>query len=240
MFSPWEEKKADFLRLNAKLEALRGWAALRQYYKRHPPPHSNHFNPNQPRVSAGNPDGGQWTSVDGGSEVLERIQVAGRWTPRIPPPQVSRRKPPNNDDVKQVVKDVAKWLLAVGGSIAKILGIAPWLREHRAEIESYRDPPKTLEELQRAALQPSAPGYQDHHIVEQTPARNRKEPDWKIDAPDNLVRIPTLKHREISGWYGRKNAEYPPWPRAYLREKGWEERREVGLKALLEHGVLKP
>jgi hypothetical protein len=30
------------------------------------PGHRSHFNPNQPRVPAGNPDGGQWTSSGGG------------------------------------------------------------------------------------------------------------------------------------------------------------------------------
>jgi hypothetical protein len=63
MFSPWEEKKADFLRLNAEIEARKGWEALRQHYQRLG--YGNHYNPNQPRVPAGHPDGGQWTSVGG-------------------------------------------------------------------------------------------------------------------------------------------------------------------------------
>ena len=63
MFSPWKDRKADFLRLNADIEAPKGWAALREQYRRHPPPGTHHYNPNQPRVPAGNSDGGQWTST---------------------------------------------------------------------------------------------------------------------------------------------------------------------------------
>ena len=45
-------------------------------------------------------------------------------------------------------------------------------------------------------------GTMFHHIVEQTsPARDDKIRDALIDGPDNLVRIPRLKHWEITGWY---------------------------------------
>jgi hypothetical protein len=66
MFSPWKDRKPDFLRFNAEIEARKGWAALREHYRRHPPPGTHRFNPNQPRVPAGNSDGGQWTSTGGG------------------------------------------------------------------------------------------------------------------------------------------------------------------------------
>src|SRR5262245_14125597 len=193
MFSSWNAKNAAFLRLNAEIEARKGWAALREHYRRHPPKYGNHYDPNQPRVPAGNPDGGEWTSVD---RVQDHIKVAGRIL-RIPPPRVPPQKPTNREDRIEAIKEVAKWLLAVGGALGHVLKIAPCLREYRAQIESYRNPPKTLEELQRAASQPRIPGYQDHHIVEQTPARDRNDPEWKINAPENMVRIPTLKHREI-------------------------------------------
>lgn len=64
-----------------------------------------------------------------------------------------------------------------------------------------------LEELQRAVNEPKD-GYQVHHIVEQTPARDENFPDALIDGPDNLVRIPTLKHRDIGGWYSSPNDEF--------------------------------
>ena len=63
MFSTWKDRKSYLLQLNAEIEARKGWAALREHYRRHPPPGTHHYNPNQPRVPAGNPDGGQWTST---------------------------------------------------------------------------------------------------------------------------------------------------------------------------------
>jgi hypothetical protein len=56
------------------------------------------------------------------------------------------------------------------------------------------------------------------------------------DAPDNLVRIPRWKHWEINSWYQTKNEDYGSMsPRDYLRDKSYEERRRVGLKALIDH-----
>jgi hypothetical protein len=84
-------------------------------------------------------------------------------------------------------------------------------------------------------------GYDIHHIVEKTPARKERFSDDIIDGPDNLVRIPTLKHWQINGWYGRKNAAYGGLsPRDYLRGKSWEERTRVGKEALILFKVLKP
>jgi hypothetical protein len=70
---------------------------------------------------------------------------------------------------------------------------------------------------------------------------NEKFSDDLIDGPDNLVRIPTLKHWQINGWYGRRSDEFGGLsPRDYLRGKSWEERRRVGINALTRYGVLKP
>ncbi|MGE5140470.1 MAG: hypothetical protein ACM3JD_13465 [Rudaea sp.] len=44
--------------------------------------HRSHFNPNQPRVPAGNPDGGQWTST-GASRIGTRLTAADK--PRLGP-----------------------------------------------------------------------------------------------------------------------------------------------------------
>lgn len=50
-----------------------------------------------------------------------------------------------------------------------------------------------------------------------------------------------MKHEGINGWYQRRNPDYD-WksPREYLADKGWDVRKSVGLKALIEQGVLKP
>jgi hypothetical protein len=62
-----------------------------------------------------------------------------------------------------------------------------------------------------------------------------------IDASDNLVRIPTFKHEEITGWYAQPNLKFGGLsPRDYLRGKPWGERRKVGIEALVRFEVLKP
>jgi hypothetical protein len=98
-------------------------------------------------------------------------------------------------------------------------------------IESYRDPPKSLNELQQAVSTPAA-GYDTHHIVEQAQAEATGFSRGLIDAPENLVRIPRMKHHEINGWYQRANRDFDGLtPREYLRGRNWDVRRAVGLEA---------
>jgi hypothetical protein len=94
--------------------------------------------------------------------------------------------------------------------------------------------------LQRDVSTP-APGYDIHHIVEQTQAECEGFSREVIDHRDNLVRVPRLKHQEINGWYQTKNDEYGGLsPREYLSGKSWAVRKSVGLEALRIYGVLKP
>jgi len=116
---------------------------------------------------------------------------------------------------------------------------ASWLYDKYPYIKAYLDGPKSLEELQRDGGKRET-GYEVHHIVEQTAARDGHSRE-DIDGPDNLVRIPTLKHWEITGWYMTPNEDFGYLsPREYLRGKSWEEKRRVGLDALIDSGVLKP
>lgn len=85
------------------------------------------------------------------------------------------------------------------------------------------------------------PGFDNHHIVEQTPARQDGFPESRIRGPDNVVRIPTYRHWEITAWYATKNPKFGGLsPRDFLRGQSWETRMEVGKEALILHGVLKP
>lgn len=107
-------------------------------------------------------------------------------------------------------------------------------------VSAYLDEPQSLEELQRLAATP-ATGYDTHHIVEQTPAENEGYGRDLIDGPDNLVRIPRLKHWEINSWFGTKQEQFGGQsPREYLRGKDWAERTRVGRYALTKYKVLKP
>ena len=98
-----------------------------------------------------------------------------------------------------------------------------------------------MEQLEQNSLRPSEAGYQDHHIEEQGLLGNLGYARSDIDKPDNIVRIPMLKHYDISAWYGTKGDEFGGLsPRDYLRDKDAAERRRIGLRALREVGVLKP
>jgi len=85
------------------------------------------------------------------------------------------------------------------------------------------------------------PGYDDHHIVEQTWAERFGFSRSEIDDPSNLVSIPRLKHYQITGWYGTRSDEFGGVsPREYLKDKGWDERMRIGQRALIRYGVLQP
>jgi hypothetical protein len=125
-------------------------------------------------------------------------------------------------------------------AFSAIIEATGWLRDEVANIRSSLDGPKSLGELQRAAEEP-AEGYQIHHIVEQTPARADGFSEEPIESSDNKVLVPTLKHRDISGWYSMRNEKFGGLtPRGYLRGKEWDSRRKVGIDALIRFGVLKP
>ena len=220
------------------------------------------FDPNQPRVPAGNPDGGQWTGSGGESgSGGERVGIGvGGASGR--PIRVAQNDPPDHlkdfpekrpPDVKlrnRAIRRLARFVLTLIredelgreiGPILDLLNIGSWVADDYSDhLQSYIDPPKTLEELQRAVSSPS-PGTQIHHIVEQGPAEREKFPRSQIDGADNLVRIPTLKHEEITGWFGTPNDEFGGLsPREYLRGRGWPERRKMGLDALILFEVLEP
>ena len=92
--------------------------------------------------------------------------------------------------------------------------------------------------MQRGVSTPT-PGYDIHHIVEQTQAERDGFSRDVIDGPDNVVRVPRLKHQEISGWYQRKNDQFGGLsPRQYLSGRSWAVRRAVGLEAARKFGVL--
>ena len=151
--------------------------------------------------------------------------------------------------VNALLKSLGIWLIKRGvvalipgvGEAAAIVQLGVWLYKYLPYLDAYIQSPQSLQDLQDAANDPQ-PGYQIHHIVEQTPARNEGYPNSQIEAPENLVRISTLKHWQIPRWYSKPNPS-PKFggksPRDYLRGKSWAERVEVGHQALIDFGVLK-
>jgi hypothetical protein len=164
---------------------------------------------------------GRW-AYEGGRRL---IRAVAPW-PSNGPPEIPEDRPSTSKERTRFAKIAAAF---VRGNAARLLILATtahWLLGEAASILSYSDPPKTLKELQDAVSLISRPGYQDHHIVEQTPARKEGFPNSRIDDSENVVRIPARKHRDISDWYSTSNEDFGGQsPRDYLRGRSWEERR---------------
>lgn len=173
------------------------------------------FNPDEPRVPAGNPDGGQWTREGGDGSSSESAVVSdatadNSWIPGAryaandppgighnqgppleDPPKIPPKAPAKPKLVNDFLKAAAYWL-AVGISTdrrivrfrAALLAVQWLAGKYLPSIISYLDAPKTWEELQQNALRPR-PGYDIHHPVEQTPARDDGFPESMVDGPAN-------------------------------------------------------
>jgi len=248
--------RSNLLRLKWLVAATRFEVAMRRHDRALKLAYKCGFNPDQPRVPAGDPDGGQWTDEsnaialpeivvtpaggDGSNAATEGldhlVQLAGD-IPTGDSPEIPKERPSTSSDRTAALK-LAAHLLGPTITVAELAKYGAWFVSNAAQIISYNDPPKTLEELQKAALEPR-PGYDVHHIVE----RNQRDyfSSDIIDDPDNLVLVPRLKHQEINGWYQRKNPAFgDESPRDYLDGRSWDVQRAVGLGALREFGVLKP
>jgi len=197
------------------------------------------YNPDQPRVPRGNPDGGQWTDAGGNGNPIaqRRVRLAGD-VPTNDPPEVPKERPKTSGERVGWLKAAARMAAEHGIAAVEFAKIYPWMAYYAAGMQSYNDSPRTLEELQTQA---AGPGYDVHHIVEQGQARDEGYPREAIDGPDNLVVVPRIKHWEINQWYQTRNPEFG-WqtPREYLDGRNWTVKRSVGLEALRTVGVLKP
>jgi hypothetical protein len=265
--------RSEIARLKWLAAATRFEIAMRRHDRALKYGYKYGYNPAQPRVPAGNSDGGQWTTVSSGGGIsialpasvvsaddgtgslddigdagdfggtgeaqdfgLDWVQLAGD-IPTGDSPEIPEEPPPTSPARTAALKTVAR-LLGPTATVAEIAQLGAWYRTYSALIQSYSDPPKTLDDLQKAASTP-APGYDVHHIVE----RNQEGVFSKevINGPDNLVLIPRLKHQEINGWFQTKNPEFGgESPRDYLDGRSWGVQRAVGLFALRKFGVLKP
>ena len=206
------------------------------------------FNPNQPRVAAGTREGGQWTGSGGhlhGSEQPRLLPVAyNSGNEPDEPPHIPIKRPEPGRVRNTIIKRTVRYLVGAARAGSRVnpyvwgaIEAASWAEP----LTSYFDGPKTLEELQRAALD-SETGYDIHHVVERGSARAAGFPTSRIEAPENRVRIPTLKHWEVNSWFETEDDGFRGLtPREYLRNPkiGWEERVRIGRAALVKAGVLK-
>lgn len=146
---------------------------------------------------------------------------------------------PSSTERTAIAKAPAIWLAEKAIAASEVIAKSSWLYHSIPSISSYLDAPRSLGELQEDLT--SKPGDDVHHIVEQSSAEADNYPRRMIDASDNLVRIPRMKHWEINAWSQTPNELYGDVPpREYLRGKDWGERRRVGLYALQKFGVLRP
>jgi hypothetical protein len=209
------------------------------------------FNPNQPRVPAGTPEGGKWTGdgAGGGSSGGDQprpIPIAyssGKEPPK--PPRIPIRPPGSGSVRNAIIKGTVKFLVGAARIGARVdppvwaaIEAASWAEPY---VTSYFDKPKTLGELQDGASERET-GYDIHHVVEQTSAEKAGFTKSLIESPENRVKIPTLKHWQINAWFETVNQDYAGLtPREYLRNPriDWDERMRVGKDALARAGVLK-
>jgi hypothetical protein len=204
------------------------------------------FNPDQPRVPAGNPDGGQWTSGGGGdsatdfSDARKRPGIGHNRPPINDPSDIPPERPDSAWERNLIAQAIARSAALVSYYFAVIATTSHWLNEMYWEIKANQDPPKTLDELQDAVSQPDKRGYDDHHIVLRS-AGGPGITESRIKGLDNIVRIPRYRHWQINRWYETPNDLYGGLrPREYLQGRSWDEQRRVGIDMLREVGVLKP
>jgi hypothetical protein len=166
-----------------------------------------------------------------------------------PAPKIPQEKPDTREGRMGFVRDAAQWVARNVGRYAPAVdayfGALDQVEKITAltdAIKSANDPAKTLEELQARVGPASEPGYHDHHIAEEAAARNAGDSESLIQSRDNLVRIPVLKHIDITSYYSTK-VEQPDGTmlsrRDQLKDEDFETRRQFGLDVLRKYGVLK-
>jgi hypothetical protein len=88
-------------------------------------------------------------------------------------PEVPQERPNTSSQRTGYLRAAANWLARNSGLAGEIyvgaMNNVEWLKDYHDLVRAARDGPKTFEELQQGVGQ-SKPGYDDHHIVEQTSA----------------------------------------------------------------------
>jgi hypothetical protein len=197
-----------------------------------------------PKGTPGAPKpGGRWSPGDpGDAGGSGDITVHPKAKPKPPPNGVGRRAV--SSAAKAAVRRLVRAALVAADITAPevMAGLeigAELAQAALPHIQAYFDPPQSLDALNTAVDDPQT-GYDIHHIVEQATVAADGSEDEAIDSPDNLVRIPTLKHWELNAWYQKGSLAFSNQsPRDYLQDKSWNERRRVGLLGLQAVGVLK-
>ena len=166
-----------------------------------------------------------------------------------PAPKIPQQRPETTEERMAFIRDAVEWVarnvVRRSPAVDTFFGALDQIRELNAitgAIKSGNDPAKTLEELQAPIGTKSQVGYHDHHIAEEAAAYEAGDPESLIQGRDNRVRIPVLKHIEITRYYSTKVEQEDGTrssPRDRLKGTDFETRREFGLDILRKYGVLK-
>ncbi len=237
--SKGEMPRAAIALLHARLPALPDLSAARRMAAADP---LAKYSPLQPRVPKGEPGGGQWTS-EGDADFNDLFR------------EIVHRYPPEVWEMAKRLFDILKKLPGNIETLREALREAD-PKDAQAIIRSAFDAPKPLEALQttkpprgfetesalKAYLGPAPPGYEWHHIIEQSQVRpdltsSEGQRQW-IQHTDNMVLIPTLKHYVITG---EMNSEFDDTGlrlRDFVRPHSPQAQYAIGLELLRRHGVL--
>lgn len=159
-------------------------------------------------------DNSDYTQLAGDVPTDDTPGIGHNDGPELPPdepPEIPEQKPKTSAQRTAFMRAAASWLARNSGVAAAVyvgaMNNIEWLKDRQDLIHAARDEPMTYEELQIGAAR-SRPGYDKHHVVEQTWAEYLGFSRSQIDDPSNLVSIPRLKHYQITGWYGKKNDQF--------------------------------
>jgi hypothetical protein len=158
-------------------------------------------------------------------------------------PDIPESMPKTSEDRMAFVRAAASWLFGRSAIVVSayfgLLDQVDEIARLSHMIRSANDPPSSLSKLQSRAQGPGEPGYENHHIVNQHLYNRNKFGDARIEAPANVVRIPKLKHIELSRWYAKANPQYGGRsPQQALRDMSWEEQTSIGIERLRYFKVL--
>jgi hypothetical protein len=198
------------------------------------------YDPNEPRVPAGQPDGGEWSAEDpsAGNAPASDVLEAGFSGPALQLFRIIRDAVQNGRISPELIANiVAEFAANIPGS------------EIPVDIVTAFNAPQTLEQMQTskppasfatasalsAYLGPAPPGYEWHHIVEQSAIGVFSADSsiaWEINSTDNVVLIPKVYHLLITADMNTDGL------RAMVQEHDFAAQRQIGLYLLRKWGAL--
>jgi hypothetical protein len=209
-----------------------------------------------PPQGDGKAPGGQFRSGDANAD--DSIAGLGdNMPPKETPPQ---RTLTARERMLIAAGDTIQQIRAALGYVASIAVIIAQIRMHQPQelsndaLRAAHDPPKTMEQLRASqedmgfrdmdeferALGKAGSGYDWHHIVEQADDNIKEFGATAIHSTWNVIRVPTLIHREISAYYSMKDPAHPGYTRrSWLQTRSPDEQYDAGIEALRKFGVLK-